>query len=103
MENIQEKFERNIREMEEQLARLTNLFEDMVVHPQGLSPLPHSQVPRPFVQTTSHPPREACRPNLRQPIPSTPPTFMATSRPTNQPSGLRGKPSRRKIDKDKHR
>ena len=33
MENIQEKFERNIREMEEQLARLTNLFEDMVVHP----------------------------------------------------------------------
>ena len=33
MENTQEKFGRNIREMEEQLARLTNLFEDMVVHP----------------------------------------------------------------------
>ena len=33
IENIQEKFGRYIREMEEQLARLTNLFEDMVVHP----------------------------------------------------------------------
>ena len=30
MENVQEKF---IRKMEEQLARLTNLFEDMAVHP----------------------------------------------------------------------
>ena len=38
MENIQENFGRNIREMEEQLARLTNLFEDMVVHSRGPSP-----------------------------------------------------------------
>ena len=45
MENIQEKFEHNIREMEEQLARLTSLFEDMAVHPRGPSPLAHQQVP----------------------------------------------------------
>ena len=52
MENIQEKLEHNIREMEEQLARLTSLFEDMAVHPRGPSPLPnqrpidHSAIPR---------------------------------------------------------
>ena len=33
MENIQEKLEHIIREMERQLARLTSLFEDMAVHP----------------------------------------------------------------------
>ena len=32
MENVQEKF---IREMEEQLARLKNLFEDIAIHPRG--------------------------------------------------------------------
>ena len=101
MENTQEKFGRNIREMEEQLARLTNLFEDMAVHPRGLSPLPHQQVPRPFVQTTSHLPWEARHPNLRQPIPTAPPTFGETSRPADQPSGSKGKHSRWKIDKDK--
>ena len=49
MENIQEKFEHNIREMEEQLVKLTTLFKDMAVHPRGPSPLPNQQVPRPFV------------------------------------------------------
>ena len=52
MENIKEKLEHNIREMEGQLARLTSLFEDMAVHPRGPSPLPnqrpidHSAIPR---------------------------------------------------------
>ena len=50
MENIQKKkFEHNIREMEEQLTRMTNLFEDIVVHPRGPSPLPNQRVPRPFI------------------------------------------------------
>ena len=66
MENTQERLEHNIREMEEQLARLTSLFEDMAVHPRGPSPLPNRQVPRPFVQTTSHLPRRTDRPSLRQ-------------------------------------
>ena len=79
VENIQENFGCNIREMEEQLARLTNLFKDMAVHPRGLSPFPHQQVPRPFVQTTSYLPRRTDRPNLRQPIPTAPPAFMAMS------------------------
>ena len=46
MENIQEKFEHNIQEVEEQLARLTSLFEDMAIHPRGPSPLPNQRVPR---------------------------------------------------------
>ena len=41
MENTQEKLEHNIRKMEGHLARLTSLFEDMVVHPRGPSPLPN--------------------------------------------------------------
>ena len=36
LENVQEKL---IRDMEEQLTGLTSLFEDMVVHPRGPSPL----------------------------------------------------------------
>ena len=33
MGNIQGKFEHDIQEMDEQLARLISLFEDMAVHP----------------------------------------------------------------------
>ena len=65
MENIQENFEHNLREMEEQLARLTSLFENMAIHPRGPSPSPHQQVPQPSVQTTNYLPRETDRPNLR--------------------------------------
>ena len=46
MENAQEKL---IKEMKEQLAGLTNLFEDMTVHPRGPAPLSNQQVPRPFI------------------------------------------------------
>ena len=74
MENVQEKF---IREMEEQLAKLTNLFEDMTVHPRGPSLLPNQQVHRPFVQTMSYLPRRTDRPSLRQPMPTAPPAFVA--------------------------
>ena len=42
LKNVQEKL---IREMEEQLTRLTSLFEDITVHPKGPSPLTHQQVP----------------------------------------------------------
>ena len=87
IENIQEEFGHDIREIKERLARLTGLFKDHMktetVHPRGSSPLPNQQVPRPFVQITSHLSYEAHRPNLRQPTPMTPPTFMTTSRPTD--------------------
>ena len=79
MENIQENFEHNLRKIEEQLARLTSLFEDMAVHPRGPSPLPHQQVPRPSVQTTSYPPHGTDRLNLRQPRPTAPPVSVAMS------------------------
>ena len=75
----------------------------MAVHPQGPSPSPNQQVPRPFTQTTSHLPRETDRPNLQQPTPTASPAFMITARPANQPSGLRGKHRKQKIDKDKPR
>ena len=57
IENIQEEFGHDIREIKERLVRLTSLFEDMAIHPRGPSPLPHQQVLRPSVQTTSYPPR----------------------------------------------
>ena len=45
IENIQEEFGHDIREIKERLARLTSLFEDHVktkaVHHRGLSPLPN--------------------------------------------------------------
>ena len=69
MENIQEEFGHDIQEMREQLVRLTNSFENHIkieaVHPRGLSPSSNQQVPRPFIQTTSHLSRGTYRPNLR--------------------------------------
>ena len=53
IENIQEEFGHDIREMKEQLARLTSLFKDHIkaetVHPRGQSPSPNQQVPRPLI------------------------------------------------------
>ena len=107
IENIQEEFGHDIREIKERLAKLTSLLKDHIkieaVHPRGPSPLPNQQVLRLFVQTTSHLPREAYRPNLWQPRPTAPPAFMTTSRPVNWSNGSKGKPSRQEIDKDKPR
>ena len=109
IENIQEEFRHDIREIKERLVRLTNLFEDHIqteaVHPWCPSPMPTQYASRPspwpFVQTTSYLPHETDRPNPRQPMPTALPAFVVTSRPTDQPSSSRGKPSRQKIDKDK--
>ena len=107
IENIQEEFGHDIWEKKERLIKLTNLFEDHIqteaMHPWGPSPLPNQQVPRPFVQTTSYLPRRTDHPNLRQPRPTAPPTFMATSRPVDRSNGSKGKPSGQKIEKDKSR
>ena len=107
IENIQEEFGHDIREIKEWLAKLTSLFEDHikteVVHPRGPSPLPNRQVPWPFVQTMSYPPRGTDCPNMRQPRPTAPPAFMETSRPVDRSNGSKGKPSRQKINKDKPR
>ena len=107
IENIQEEFGHDIREMKEQLARLTSLFKDHIksetVHPRGPSPLPPQWVPRSFVQTTSHLPCKTDRPNLRQPSPTAPPAFRTTPRPTDLPNASIGKPNRQKIERDKPR
>ena len=91
--------------MREQLVRLTNLFENHIkteaVHPRGPSLSPNQQVPRPLIQTASHLPHGTDCPNLRQPMPTTPPAFMATSRPVNQPNDSKVKYSRQKTGKDK--
>ena len=69
IENIQEEFGHDIREMKEQLARLRSLFKDNIkteaVHPRGPSPLPNQQVPQPFIPTTNHLPYGIGRPDLR--------------------------------------
>ena len=58
IENIQEEFRHNIREIKERLARLTALFEKHIktvaAHPQNPSLLPNQQIPQPFIPTTSH-------------------------------------------------
>ena len=107
IENIQEEFGHDIREIKEPLARLTSLFEDHIkteaMHPWGPSPLPNQQVPRPFVQTTSYLPCRTDRPNLRQPRPTVSLAFKTTSRPVDLPSTSRGKPNGQNIEKDKPR
>ena len=105
IENIQEEFGHDIREVKEHLARLTRLFEDYI-RTQAVDswgPSPNQQVSRSFVRTTSHLPRGTDRPSLRQPIPPASSAFRATSRHVDQPSDSRGKPNRQKIDKDKPR
>ena len=91
MENIQEEFGDDIREVKEHLAQLTSLFEDYIktqaVLPQGPSPMPTQYAshpnPRPFIPTTNHLPRKIDRPNLRQPMPTAPSAFMTTSQPVD--------------------
>ena len=107
IENIQEEFGHDIREMKEQLARLTSLFKDHIkaetVHPRGPSPLPPQWIPRSFVQTMSHLPRKTDHLNLRQPRPTAPPAFRTISRPTDLPSASRGEPNGQKFEKEKPR
>ena len=111
VEDIQEEFGHDIRETKERLARLTSMFEDYIktqaVLPQGPSPVPTQYAshlsPRSYIPTMSHLPHGIGRPNLRQPMPTTPSAFMATSRPVNQSSGSRGKPNGQETDKDKPR
>ena len=88
MENIQEKFRHNIQEMEGQSAKLTSLFEDMAVHPQGPSPLPNQWVLQTFIQNTSHLPRGTDSPNLRQSMFTTSPT---KGKPSGQKAARRKK------------
>ena len=73
IENIQEEFRHDIREVKEHLAKLTSMFEDYIktqaMFPQGPSPVPTQYVsrpsPRPFIPTTNHLPHEIGHPNLR--------------------------------------
>ena len=96
IENIQEEFGHDIREVKEHLTRLTRLFEDYIrtqaVDPRG--PSPNQQVSRPFVRTTSHLPHGTDRLNLRQPVPPALSAFRVTFRHVDQPSDSRGKPNR---------
>ena len=94
---MRDQWEARVSAMEGQLARLTSLFEDMAVHPRGPSPLPNQWVLRPFIQTTSHLPREIDCPNLRQPMLTAMPSFVTMSRPINQPNSSIGKLNRQKT------
>ena len=105
IENIQEEFGHDIREVKKHLARLTSLFEDYIrtqaMHPRW--PSLNQQVSWSFVRTTSHLSRGTDRPTLRQRVPPASSAFKTTSRHIDQPSDSRGKPNRQQIDKDKPR
>ena len=87
VEDIQEEFRHDIRDIKEQLAKLTSLFEDYIktqaVLPRGPSPVPTQYAsrpsPRPFIPTTNHLPHGIGCPDLWQPMPTAPPAFVATS------------------------
>ena len=97
IENIQEEFGHDIREVKEHLAKLTSLFKDYIktqaVLPRGpsLVPTQYASRPsdRPFIPTTNHLPQGIDCLNLRQPMPTAPPAFMETSRSVNQPNSSR--------------
>ena len=77
------------------------------MHPRGPSLVPTQYAshpsPRPFIPITNHLPHRIGHPNLRQPMSTVPPAFMATSRPVYQSSDSKGKPNRQKTGKDKTR
>ena len=87
IENIQEEFGHDIREVKEHLARLTSLFEDYIktqaMLPRGPSPMPTQYASRPsprsFIPTTNHLSHGIGRPSLRQSMPTASPVFMAMS------------------------
>ena len=118
IEKIQEEFGHDIREMKEQLARLTKLIEEHIrtitIHSQYPSPLPVQPVPhlfphplypspRPLIPATSNILSRTYDPNLRplMPIPITMPAFVTAPRSVNQPDNSKGRPNRQKIGKDK--
>ena len=105
IESIQEEFEHDIREIKEQLARLTKLVEDRaearVVQPRSSSP-PNF---RPCFSVANNISNRAYHPNLC-PSMHAPMTTLAgvrMSRPVNQSSSLREQPKEQKISKDRTR
>ena len=107
VEDIQEEFGHDIREMKEHLARLTSMFEDYIktqaVLPRGPSSVPTQYASRPsprsYILTMSHLPYGIGRLNLRQPMPTALLAFMTTSQTVDQPSGSRGKYNEQKTGK----
>ena len=111
IKNIQVEFEHDIREIKEQLARLTKLAEDHIktiaIHSQCPSPLPVQLVPhlfphplylspRPFIPAMSNILLRTYYPNLRppMPIPTMMPAFVTAPRSVNQLSSSRGRSNR---------
>ena len=99
IENIQEKFGHEIREIKKEFSRLARLVEPRtkakVMHPQEFSPsltqpFPHfgqHPNPRPSIPIASN---KACRPNLRHSLdtPKTVPVHTKASLSSNQSSSL---------------
>ena len=98
IESIQEEFGHDIREIKEQLARLTKLVEDgaeaRIVQPQNSSPLNL----RPCFSAANNVSNRAYHPNLCHSMhaPMTTPAGVKMSRLVNQSSSLRDQPKRQK-------
>ena len=105
IESIQKEFGHDIREIKEQLARLTKLVEDCaeakVVQPRNSSP-PNL---RPCFSAANNVSNRAYHPNLclSMQAPMTKPAGVRMSRPVNQSSSLRDQPKGQKISKDRTR
>ena len=117
IECIQEEFGYDIREIKEQLVKLTKLIKDRaearVVQPRESSPyvprfsphcFPHPN-PRPYIPAMNKVSNKTYRSNLclLMHTPMTTPVDLRMSRLVNQSSSLRDLPKRQKVSKDRTR
>ena len=105
IESIQKEFGHDIREIKEQLARLTKLVEDCVeakvVQPRNSSP-PNL---RPCFSTANNVSNRAYHANLCPSMHAqmTTPAGVRMSRPVNQSNSSRNQPKGQKVNKDRTR
>ena len=117
IENIQEEFGHDIREIKEQLVRLTKLIKDRaearVVQPRESSPsvpqfsphcFPHPN-PRPYIPAMNKVSNKTYRPNLCPSMHTlvTTPAGVRMSQLVNQSSNSKDQPKRQKVSKDRTR
>ena len=107
IECIQEEFGYDIREIKEQLARLTKLIEDRaevrVVQPRFSPHCFPNPNPRPYIPAINKVSNKTYRPNLcpSMQAPMTTSAGVRMSRLVNQSSSSRDQPKRQKVSKDR--
>ena len=109
IECIQEEFGYDIREIKEQLARLTKLIEDRaevrIVQPRFSPHCFPNRNPRPYISAINKVSNKTYHPNscLSMHTPMTTPAGVRMSRPVIQSNSSRDQPKRQKVNKDRTR